>query len=186
MTHLTGSGCLFLLVTCIAFGQNTGSVSGIIRDDAGQPVAGGYAVASPVGPSATHATYTAITSASGKYTFTGMQPGKYSICVQVPGGPHLDPCRWSTAVQITVGAGQSVTNQTVSVTKGSILQVRIDDQSKLLATSGPGDLLVGVFLPSSVFQPLRLMSSDGSGRTYQTAIPFNTSVRRRRTLSRGI
>jgi hypothetical protein len=177
MKRLIGSSGLFFLATYIAFGQSTGSISGIVKDDTGQPVAGGYAVASPAGPSATPLTYTAMTSAKGEFNLTGMQPGKYSICVQVPGGAHLDPCRWSSAVQVTVGAGQAVSNQAIGVTKGSVLQVRIDDPNKLLATSGPGDLLVGVFLPSALFEPLRLVASDASGRTYQTAIPFDTSVR---------
>jgi Carboxypeptidase regulatory-like domain len=176
MKRLIGGSGLFLFAACIVLGQSTGSVSGTIQDDTGQPVAGGYAVASPVGSSATHLTYTAMTAADGKFSLTGMQPGRYSICVQVPAGPHLDPCRWSSAVQVTVAPGQPVTNQAISVTKGSILQVRIDDPNKVLATSGPGDVLVGVFLPSAVFEPLSLVASDASGRTYQTAIPFNTSV----------
>jgi hypothetical protein len=177
MKHLIGSSGLFLLATYIALAQNAGSVSGTVKDDSGRPVAGGYAVASPVGPSATHSTYTAMTSAKGEFSFSGMEPGRYSICVQVPAGPHLDPCRWSSAVQVTVGAGQAVTDQAIGVTKGSILQVRIDDPNKLLATSGPGGLLVGVFLPSGLFQPLSLVANNASGRTYQTAIPLNTSVR---------
>jgi hypothetical protein len=175
MKRLIGSSSLFLFAAYIAFGQSTG-LSGTIQDDAGQPVAGGYAVASPFGASATHLTYTAMTSADGSFSITGMQPGRYSICVQVPAGPHLDPCRWSSAVQVTVAPGHPVTNQVISVTKGSVLQVRIDDPKKVLATSGPGDVLIGVFLPSGIFQPLRLAASDASGRTYETAIPFNTSV----------
>ena len=118
-----------------------------------------------------------MTSAKGEFSLTGIESGRYSLCVQVPGGAQLDPCRWSSAVQVTVAPGHPVTSQAIRVPKGSVLQVRIEDPNKLLAASGPGDLLIGVFLPSALFQPLRLVSSDASGRTYGTAIPFNTSVR---------
>ena len=64
--------------------------------------------------------------------------------------------------------------------KGSLLQVRIDDPLRLMATdkgSSAGDIIVGILLPQALFQPMRLASGDASGRTYDVAIPTNMPVR---------
>jgi len=142
-------------------------------------VAGAYAVATGVGTTS-HQSYTVTTTANGAYTFAGLEPGQYQVCIQTPGGPHLDPCHWSKPALITVASGQTTANQTTTAVKGSLLQVRIDDPHKLMATeqaSGAGDIIVGIVLPQALFQPMRLATSDASGRTYDVAIPANMPVR---------
>jgi hypothetical protein len=156
-----------------------GGIQGIVKDDSGKPVAGAFAVATGVG-TPTHQSHTVTTTATGAYSFTGLDPGQYQLCVQTPGGPNLDPCHWSQPALITVSSGLTTANQTTTAVKGSVLQVRINDPLKLLTTATAataGDIIVGILLPQALFQPMRLASSDSTGRTYDTAIPFGMPVK---------
>lgn len=121
-------------------------------------MAGAVAVATRVGTS-TNQSRTVTTTASGAYSFTGLERGQYQICVQTPGGPNLDPCQWSNSKPslITFASGATTANQTMTAVKGSVLQVRINDPLQLLATSKA--------------------SSDATGRTYDAAIPMDEPIR---------
>jgi hypothetical protein len=60
------------------------------------------------------------------------------------------------------------------------LQVRINDPQKLMATNksaSASDIVVGILLPQALFQPMRLASSDTTGRTYDIAIPMVMPIR---------
>jgi len=171
---------IFVLAAVPAvFAQSgTGALQGTAKDDGGKPLAGAVAVVTGVG-TASHRTHSAVTNSSGAYSFAGLEPGQYQVCVQMPGGPNLDPCQWSKPVLITVASGQTTANQTTTAVRGSLLQVRINDPLKLLGTgtgSSAGDIIAGVLLPQALFLPMRLASSDAAGRTYDAAIPTNTPV----------
>jgi hypothetical protein len=156
-----------------------GGIQGVVQDESGKPVAGATAVATGVGTS-THQSHTVTTNAAGAYSFTGLEPGQYLVCVQTPGGPHLDPCQWSKPAPITVSSGATAANQATTAVKGAVIQVRIDDPLKLMSTgkgSSAGDIVVGLLLPRDLLQPMRLASSDAGGRTYDAAIPTGTPVR---------
>jgi hypothetical protein len=116
-----------------------------------------------------------VTGPKGEFAFKNLPPGNYSICVHVPGGPHLNSCQWSQATQVTVASGQTLANQTITLTKGALLQVRLADPNKILTPKD--DVMIGVYLPSGLFQPLRLAASDPAGRTYDAAVPLSTQVR---------
>jgi hypothetical protein len=151
----------------------------VVKDDSGKPVAGAVAVATGIGTSS-HQSHTVTTTASGAYSFTGLEPGNYQVCVQVPGGPNLDPCQWSTPTPIAVASGATTANQTTTAVKGAVLQVRINDPQQLLATdksTSASDIVVGVLLPQALFQPMRLATSDATGRTYDAAIPLGVPIR---------
>jgi hypothetical protein len=164
----------FVLSNLVLSAQSVGHIQGTVTDDSGRPVAGGYAVAT-VQSTTSHATYNGVTGPNGEFTFKNLPPGRYSVCVHVPGGPHLNSCQWTQAPQFTVTAGQTLANQTITLTKGSLLQVRLADPNKLLTTTD--DVMIGVYLPSGLFQPLRLAGSDPTGRTYDAAVPLSTQVR---------
>jgi hypothetical protein len=156
-----------------------GGIQGVVKDDSGKPVAGAIAVATGVGTS-THQSHTVTTTASGAYSFTGLEPGQYLVCVQTPGGPNLDPCQWSKPTPITVSSGATTTNQATTAAKGALIEVRINDPQRLMDTgkgSSAGDMIVGIVLPRALFLPMRLASSDATGRTYDAAIPTGTPVR---------
>jgi hypothetical protein len=73
-----------------------GGIQGVVKDDSGKPVAGAIAVATGVGTS-THQSHTVTTTVTGAYSFIGLEPGQYQVCVQVPGGPNLDAGEWCVA-----------------------------------------------------------------------------------------
>jgi hypothetical protein len=154
-----------------------GSLSGTIKDDAGQTLAS--VAVSAVGNGPGGKTYFVTTSASGAFALSGVAPGVYSICVQEPGGPHLDPCHWGSPVQVTVGSQSPAALPSLQVVKGTVLQVRLNDPSHLLKAgpAGPPDVLVGVMLPSSLFHPMRLIANDANGYTYQVAVPAGTPAK---------
>ena len=152
----------------------TAKIQGVVIDDSGKPVAGIYAVATA--QSATdHSTYSSVTNSRGEYSFDALPPGKYSICVQSPGGPQLNNCQWAVATQATVAAAQTLGNQTITVTQGELLKIRLDDPKQLIAYTD--DILIGIYLPSGLFHPMRLATSDPTGRTYEIAVPLKTPVR---------
>jgi hypothetical protein len=165
------SGILFV---SLAFAQSVGHIQGTVNDDSGHPVAGGFAVATLQSPTS-HATFNAVTGPKGEFAFKNLPAGTYSICVHVPGGPHLNSCDWSKAAQVTVAAGQTLANQSITLTKGALIQVRLDDPNKILTPKD--DVMIGVYLPSGLFQPMRLAGSDPGGRTYDIAVPLSTGVR---------
>jgi hypothetical protein len=163
------------LVTLLyAFAQSVGHIQGTVNDDSGHPVPAAYAVAT-FQSSNSHATYNTVTGPKGDFSFKNLPAGTYSICVHVPGGPHLNSCQWSQTTQVTVAAGQTLANQTITLTKGALLQVRVDDPQKILTPAD--DLIIGVYLPSGLFHPLRLAASDATGRTYDAAVPLATQLR---------
>lgn len=128
----------------------------------------------PPNPSPT-ISHTAVTDATGAYAFHNLPAGKYSICIQTPGGSHLNPCQWSAPTQVTLTAAQSLPNQTISVTKGARLQLTLNDPRSFIDPKD--DLLVGIYFPSGLFRPMLLASSAKTSRTYSTAVPLSTPVR---------
>jgi hypothetical protein len=170
------AGALLFLAAAAIRAQAPGVIIGVIKDDSGVAVSSVYVLA--VNPTIGGKSYTGVTSSNGAFSISGVAPGTYSICVQEPGGAHLDPCHWSTPTKINVAAGQTVSNASISAVKGTLLQVRVNDPAGLWKTgNGKPEVLVGVILPSSLFQPMRLAYSDPMGRTYDLAIPAGTPVK---------
>jgi hypothetical protein len=163
-----------VLLTHAALAQTTARIQGTVNDDSGKPVTAAHVVAA-LQSLTDHSTYSAVTGPKGEYALDNLKPGQYSLCTQAPGGPHLNPCQWSTGPQATVAAGQTIANQALTVTKGAILQLRLDDPQKLITPSD--DIFLVVYLPSGLFQPLRLVSRDAAGRTYDVAVPLKNPVR---------
>src|SRR5690242_7736922 len=112
---------IFFLFSFSALAQ-TASIQGVVIDDTG-PVAGAYAVATAQSPT-DHRTYNSVTSVAGAFTLANLPAGRYSLCIQSPGGSHLGNCHWSNPVQVTLTAGQTAT-QNVSISQGALLQIRL-------------------------------------------------------------
>lgn len=162
---------LLLLLTYAALAQTT-KIQGVVKDDTGATPSGLYVVATSQGND--HHTYTTTTGAKGDYTFNNIPPGKYNLCVQAPGGPHLNNCEYSAPAQVTLATSQSAT-QNISVTQGAVFQLRLDDPRKLITPVD--DIFLVVHLPNGLARPMRLASSDATGRTYDAPVPLKTSVR---------
>jgi hypothetical protein len=155
--------------------QTTGAIQGSIADDSGTALSSVQAVA--VNPALGGKSYSSATNSTGNFSLSGVAPGTYSICVQAPGSPHLDPCNWAKPVQVRVTAGETVAAGSVVAVKGTLLQVRVNDPGGLWQVgSGNPDILLGVQLPAALFQPMRLASSDSAGKSFDVAIPAGTPV----------
>ncbi|HYL78442.1 MAG TPA: carboxypeptidase-like regulatory domain-containing protein [Bryobacteraceae bacterium] len=171
---LTRSLILFTVsVWCVVGQQGTGSLQGNVDDDKGQHLSKAFVVISPRSAGAGSAG-TVLTGPNGEFSLSGLKPGNYSVCVQYPGDPHLDPCVWSTAPQVTIAAGTMSSVAMPKVVKGSLFVLQIGDPSELWAAND--DFLVGVTLPSSRFFPLRLVTRSATGRSYDLAVPFDTPM----------
>jgi hypothetical protein len=162
---------LLILLAYSAFSQST-KLQGVVNDDTGKTPAGLYVVATAQSPT-DHRTYSTLTGPNGDYSFPNLPAGPYTICVQSPTSGHLNNCNWTASAKVTATAAQTLT-QNISVTQGAIFELRLNDPNKLIT---PNDLLLGVYLPSGLFQPMRLASSDATGRTYDVAVPLKTSIR---------
>jgi hypothetical protein len=164
-----------------AFSQTSsaGSISGTVTGDDGKPVAA-VITASRTGPPLARGR--AEATSKGAFTITNLPAGTYMICAQVSGGGYLDPCAWSPdPPKIQIGAGQVVTGYRLVVKKGAVLQVRLNDTSKVLdLTAAPRTtaphVLLGVFTTRRVFEPLHVTSKTANGRDYEGAIPVETPV----------
>jgi hypothetical protein len=167
---------LLLLAASVVRAQTTGVIQGVIKDDSALAVSSVHVVAADATIGGKQ--YTAVTSSNGAFSISGVAPGTYSICVQEPGGAHLDPCHWSTPVRIKVAAGQTVASPSIVAVKGTLLQVRVNDPGGLWKPgNGNPEVLIGVILPASLFQPMRLASSDAGGKNFDVAIPSGTPVK---------
>jgi len=156
------------------FAQTTGKVQGVVNDDSAKPVPGAYVVATLESPT-DHSSFSVVTGPQGNYLFNGLPAGKYSICVHAPGGPSLNNCQWASASEVTVSANQTVSNSPIAVVEGAVVQIRLSDPQKLI---GPADdIMIGMYLPSGLFQPLRQAAGDATGRTYDVAVPKKGQVK---------
>jgi hypothetical protein len=158
----------------------TASIQGTVTDAASnKAVAGAYvtAIRSGLPP----ASQTAESASDGSFQVQALAAGDYSLCIQVPGGGYLDPCQWSgTPVKLTLTAGQKSTGNSLKISAGSVVQVRVDDPSQLLSQKTKDgrnpQLVVGVWGGNSLFHPLRVASQDSTGATFQLTIPPDTAL----------
>jgi len=170
------SGALLFLAAAALHAQTTGIIQGVVNDASGQAVSSVFAAA--VSAAAGGKQYLAVTSSNGAFSISGVAPGTYSVCVQEPGGSHLDPCLWGNSVRVQVAAGQTVSTTPIIAVKGTLLQVVVNDPGGLWKSGyGNPEILLGVILPSSLFQPMRLASSNALGKSFDLAIPAGTPVK---------
>ena len=114
-------GCLLLtglLATAILPAQQSASPqptwSGIVRNDAGQPLAG---VAVTV-RTAQNKKHTAVSDPDGQFAIPGLLPGEYTVTAQLPGGPATAPL-------------------TISISGGTPIILTLSDQNTLAVVEPP-------------------------------------------------
>ena len=174
---MIGATALNFLPSLLA--QSTGKISGVVIGDDGKLLAA-VVTAHKMGMPA--ASGRADAAADGSFTISGLPAGTYGLCAAFQGGGYLDPCAWSPVIpSVQLDAGKAVTGFHLKVTKGDVLQVRVNDQSHVLETSAaPGKsaahVLVSVITERHIFQPLSLTSKDSSGRNHEGTIPFDKDV----------
>ncbi len=120
---------VFLLCGMAMAQQETGQISGTVKDPSGAVVPD---VAVQVRSLATSAERTASTSGSGYYTVTNLQPGNYSVTVSKAG---FSTAKMQVEVNVggkstadfTLAVGSSAT--TIEVVGGAIEQVNVESQT---------------------------------------------------------
>lgn len=161
----------------------TGQVRGAVRVD-DKPLAGALVTAvhafSPSREALQKPAYT-VSKADGSFVFDGLAAGSYRFCVQVAGSDLLDPCHWSSAPPlVNLAQGQKFGDLAITVKRGTVVQVRLDDDGGLMSNrqqSGkPLGLVVGVWAPGGRFHPATAMVDDSRGRTYGLVVPVDTSL----------
>lgn len=181
-----------------ALGQsNLGSIQGTVVGSDGTPLPGARvyaAIKAPKQPAkapptlVTYVVNGATAQSDGKkpvaspinsFVIPKLPAGAYILCAQPTVAGWLDPCHWSANVPaINLAAGQNLTGQTVVLTKGAIVQVRINDPSKLLPTQPgaiPQDVEVVALASNNAWYNARIASTDPGGRSQQLTLPFSAT-----------
>jgi hypothetical protein len=111
------------------------------------------------------------------FLINGLPAGTYVLCVETTIPGWLDPCHWSTDLPaITLTSGQKLTNHQVVMAKGAVVQIRVNDPSKLL-TQKPGaiahDVQVMAAASNNAYYHARIVSIDAGGRNHEVTLPFD-------------
>lgn len=177
--------CIFILISsCLAFGQNDGAINGFVQNASGQRIAGAIVSAVrvfPVDASGAQSVVTATTDANGVYTFLGVTPAIYRVCVAPGDNDLLDPCVWSDQPPIcNVVEGQTA-KLNISLTSGRFVHVRIDDPTgKLNAAEARNSSDIPVMMwtrsRSGVLQVFREAVKDKNSRTLRVLVAKDQDV----------
>jgi hypothetical protein len=162
----------------VGLGQTSGSIQGNVVDEGGNPVSGVRVRLQPVEiRSAADAALTrdVETPADGGFSFENVQSGRYRACVQAPGSLWLNPCQWEPDdAPIELSAGQAYRGLQLRVRQGALVQIRVNDPSRLLPsdeTNAAVQLLVGVSTASGIFYPAQVVGVEPQGRNLALAVP---------------
>jgi hypothetical protein len=117
----------------------------------------------------------------GTFSLSAIPAATYEICVDAPHLQVLDPCRWGGSTKkATVTAGGTVTGFDLTVKRGYLLQVRVNDPSQVLPPPvgglGGSALQMIVQTPEGQIENLRLQGSDAAGRTHYLVIPYESPL----------
>lgn len=174
----TAGVCLGLVLAAVAAGQNTASVQGTVSDEGGRAVTGVKVTLHRVaGPAPDNRE--ADTPADGSFEFPNLPAGRYVACVQAPGSLILNPCEWTPeAPPLDLAAGQARRGVQLRVARGALVQVRVNDPSRLLPAdlAGAGiHILAGVAGPNGLFHTA-FAARDSQGWTFSLAGPRETAL----------
>jgi hypothetical protein len=200
---LNASSMILLSAVGQLWAGDTASISGPVLDDSGRLVPGAVVQLhriddlvppeKPV-PTPTSTVYPRFpvplgfaaqsSGVDGRFAFTGLPSGRYSICAYTNALGYLSNCQWIQAIQITdVQDGSTLENIAVTLRRGAIVQVRLlDPQALVVLPSGISALVDRhYFFPSVVtrdgnFQPLHQTSQIGDQHVYSVTIPNGTTV----------
>lgn len=187
----TVASCALLAACSTLSGQTAGADAGVlngsVQDEAGAPLAGvrvayarQYRLVGPPGravlaPGESAARGVAVTDQSGRFEVASLPAGQYQVCLTVPDGAYLDPCKWETGTIVEVdGAAVGVVKMVLK--RGVLLRVRINDPKGLLATEkvtalGGGRLIVGVRFRSGAFLGSEAVSPFPGGQEFRMVVP---------------
>lgn len=172
---------LFLPLLAAQTPPNTASLAGKVRDEKGLPVRA--IVHANSGLSQQHT----FAGPDGAFQFTKLPAGTYFLCAQVPltslgpkDDPFVDSCAWQdfTSPRLPLLAGQAKLDAIITVKRGHLLTIRVNDPAKLLpATAAKSDsrLSLSIAGPAKLPQEILISSKDAAGRTHSIVIPYDTA-----------
>ncbi len=120
-------------------GQTAGSVAGTVLEDGATPIAGatvsyrgsGHIQRGPSGGVSylRPQVFGSVKSRSdGTFSILGLPPDRYTICAAGTLPIHISSCAWNTTDhRVSVTTGQNVTGLKLSVPRGALLAITIDD-----------------------------------------------------------
>ena len=133
----------------------------------------------------TPGTQRAYTGPNGAYSFSGLAPGQYVLCAEVPvmyqATPLLDGCAWDhQRVSVTLAQGASASRDIV-VARGAELRVGVTDAARnlsgFIATPATKRLALSIIGPQGLSLPLRMVSSQADRQEYAAVVPVGMAVR---------
>jgi hypothetical protein len=162
---------------------SAGRIKGKVIDTGGAAISAAFVMATlqPESPDAAYTPFsaTALSDSDGAYDVGGLPAGTYKICVEQRKAKVLNPCAWSgQATLVKVAGSQTVAGTDITVKKGGLLTIRLDDSSKLFkqyeSTAG-AHMLIGVRYGDLGFAPAELSSQDDSSQELTVLVPYDTS-----------
>jgi len=177
---LIGTGCPLA-------GQNPGSVTGTVVDDAGKPVARARVfihaafppgtARRPVGPPVITGPFviSTMTDRTGAFQSGHLPAGKYVACAHPATQGLLNPCHWTLAApEFTIIYGKTTTGVRISLAKGAIISIHVNDPRQLLAQAkgNAEDLRFHLVTPKGHHYEAAIVGRDNSGQDHWITVPF--------------
>ena len=170
---------LSLLACGVVRAQATGSISGVVTDSSGQPVAAIFVTAtkSVMPQDGTPLSSGVLTDASGAFSFKGLNEATYRLCMSADSRRgFVSSCEWDLKPPaITLTEGQTAADVKLTVERGTRLEFEIVDPKDSIATLGSTNgkkrLELGVWGSHGLFLPAKLEKSQGSSKHYVVVIP---------------
>lgn len=182
---------VILLANLLSGATINGSAAGSVVDDTGKQMAGARIVISraisvnsakfngpPVvtGPQAA----IALSDKAGGFQVDSLRAGNYVACAQVTIPGWLDPCHWSaTATEFTVVAGQKTSNLKITMPRGAIVSIHVDDPQSLLKTATGGtdsECQFHIVTAKGFHYNANIQTSDKVSRDHAITVPFGMPV----------
>jgi len=173
-----------VLAIPVCFGQAAGTaqISGMVVDDAKQPVALAFVTVTrfPYNPKDGPASVSFTTGKDGKFLFTGLLPATYSGCVYLAQQRgYLDTCEWGMQSNFQIKAGQAITGVVLPITKGGQVLFEVSDPKGLKPIESPTAAAVahyGLVADSGSQHYGRYYFSQQGKHTYILNVPFGRSM----------
>lgn len=126
----------------------------------------------------------------GAFQIQGLQPGKYSLCVQAPGRGYLDSCQWNAGpITVTLVSGQAAAGVALRLTAASVLNIQVQDAQKVMSQRTKDgrrpEVTVGVWGPNGLYYPARASGgptaapnqTEANICSYQISVPRDTALK---------
>lgn len=174
--------------------QDGAVLNGRVLDGEGKPVMGVTVFTSRIDAS-TDSPLTVgreQTGIDGYFSFSGLGPATYRLCIDPQGKPYLDPCEWSEApVTVQLEPNGLIQGLEVAVEEAGIVTIEVEDQTDALgkfaaaeaarvraetggaapAAKAQGSLILGLRTRTGNLSMARLATADKETRKLRYRIP---------------